>query len=726
MVVRFILLIIIGACCLSQSAYSQSLNTLKASADLYFSQGKYKDALDNYIKIQKEKPNKVDIKYKLGICYLELGNIQNAEQYLLFVANQKGSEPISWYQLGRLNHKKHQFKKAISYYKTYVKLADKGDKYRLLAKHYIRQCASAREIVYNKELAIVDNLGNIINGPYDDYAPIVSPGRENTIYFSSIREANTGGLRDAEGLGDEILGTYKSDIYSSQMVNGEWTSIRPFSNLINSSRNDQILGFSEDATVLYYYKGYHPTKDGAIFTDTLRTTEAIVFPTEFSSPVKIKKGDTDPFFFNDDIILFASDREGGYGGLDIYVTRRLTGGFWTRPENLGPQVNSPFDEKAPFLTKNGRTLFYSSNNNLSMGGFDIFKSDYLDSSKEWTSPQNVGTPINSAGDELNFSISKDGLKSYFSSDRFDGKGGFDIYAGYFKTVQVAHLNASSPAAFNLVDEGIVSDNNPTTITSRPTGTNTNNVSVAKEKVILNYLFYEGDNIITPSNISELNKIVDITSKYPNTKVEISGHTDDTDPEKFRLYFSYLRAEKAANFLIKNGVRSENVIVKGFGSSYPLAKNKSLDGSESKMGKKLNRRIEFRLLGMENTAIDVVYKKPDVNERIKEFKRSFYDGSLKGLSYKVQVAAMKSMYDSNIIIKYTDAMVEKESERDILRYCVGLFRSYSSAQRMRNDLRKEGVNKAYIAAYIDGVRINQTYAEILSKQYPDLKNYLIGN
>ncbi len=707
----------------------QSLNELKEAGDLYFSQGKYKDALNNYIKVQKEKPNKLDVKYKLGICYLHLGNIQNAEQYLLYVANQKGSEPISWFQLGRLYHLKEQFPKAIQYYKNYIKLAEKNDDYRKLAKHYVSQCASAREVKYLSPMAIVENLGNVINGPYDDYAAIMSPGRENTIYFSSVRQGNAGGLRDPEGLEDEYLGTYNSDIYSSQLVNGEWTSIRPFDNLINSSRNDQILGFSDDATVMFYYKGYHPTRDGAIFTDTLRASEEIVFPNEFSSPIKYKNGDETPFFFNDSIVLFASEKENGYGGLDLYVTRKLPGGFWTRPENLGPEINTPFDEKCPYLTKNGRTLFYSSNNKSSMGGFDIFKSVFLDESKVWTEPVNVGTPINSSGDELYFSVSKDGLKSYFSSNRINGRGGFDLYAGYFKTIQKSQLSLSIPASFNLVNEGststvstpVSSVMNGGTITSRPGIPET-----AKEKIKLQYLFYQGDEVVIPANISELKKIVDITTRYPRTKVEISGHTDNSDPEKFRLYFSYLRAEKAAAFLKQNGVRSENIIIKGYGSNYPLAKNSNSDGTVSKMGTKLNRRIEFRILGLEETPLEVEYQKPDVNERIKEFKRSFYETSLNGLSYKVQVAAMKSMYDSNIIVKYSDAMVEQDPNRGILRYSVGLFRSYFSAKRLRDDLRKEGVSRAYIVPYVNGVRLEQAQAEQYSTKYPDLRNYLTGN
>ncbi len=732
MLLRFLIISCIGIISW-QEAFTQSIAVLKDEADLFFSVGRYNDALNNYLKVQKEKPNKLDIKYKLGLCYMELGNIQNAEQYLLFVANQKGSDIESWFYLGRLNHLKGQFQKAITYYKRYIKLADVEIRKRKEAKHYIRQCAAAREIKYYDEQAIVENLGVVINGPYDDYAPIMSPGRENTIYFSSIRQGNAGGLRDQEGLEDDYLGTYNSDIYSSQLVNGEWTSIRPFDNLINSSRHDEIVGFSDDATVLYYYKGYHPIRDGAIFTDTIRASEEVVFPNEFKSPVKLKRGDQTPFFFNDSIIIFSAKREKGYGGLDLYVIQKLNGGFWTRPQNLGPEINTPYDEKCPFLTKNGRTLFFSSNSNKSMGGFDIFKTTFVDQAQEWSEPQNLGMPVNSPGDDLSFSVSQDGLKTYFTSNRMGGLGGFDIYAGYFKTVQSGQLSLSNPVSFHLVKDGmstvatpIHSNTNSTSSHSTSSSSSSDPSDMAKEKVKLKHIFYEGDNVITPANINELNKIAELAVKYPQMKVEVSGHTDDTDPEKFRLYFSYLRAEKAAKFLQQNGMLEENIVIKGYGSVYPLAKNKSLDGSPSKMGKKLNKRIEFRFLNLESVPVDLVIEKPDVNDRIKEYKRSFYESSLKGLSYKVQVAAMKNMYDSNIIVKYNDPMVEKDPKKNILRYTVGLFRTYSSAQRLRDELRKAGVTRAYIVPFIDGVRMDVTQAEVHAEKYYDLRNYIIGN
>lgn len=706
---------------------AQDLTASKELADLQFAHGKYHEALGSYKSIEKEKPNNLSIKYRLGVCYLEIGQIASAEQFLSFVAAQKGGNEEVWYHLGRVKHLKSQFMDAIQHFKKYVKAVDGGKK-RAYAKHFIRQCAAAREIKYQEELAIVDNLGNKVNGRLDDYGPVSSPATENKIYFSSERQGSTGGLRDLEGLENEILGQYKADIFSSQLINGEWTATLPLNSQINSSKNDEVLGFSDDATVMYYYKGNLPTQDGVIFTDTLRGTEAIIYPTAFRSPMKIRNGDETPQFFSDSTIIYASKQEGGFGGLDLYLIQRLPGGFWTRPVNLGPEVNSPFDEKAPFLAKDGRTLYYSSNRVESLGGFDIFKCVFRDDILDWSKVENMGAPINSPADDLHFSISKDGLKSFFVSDRIGGAGGKDIYVGYFKTERREQLITSRPKSFNLIDKSnrSLADNgyptNPNTNMNSGT-TNNNNANGSRETVVLAPLFYTGDNIVTVGNIKELNKVVELVAKYPLIKVELSGHTNEKDPEKFRLYFSYKKTEKAANYLINNGVKAENIIIKGLGSNYPVAKNKNADGTVSNAGQKLNNRIEIRLTNIETLPLDVTTKWPKINERQRAYKRSTYDNSQKGLVYKVQVAALRSMYDSDIVVDYSDSMLENDDTRNLLKYTVGIHRNFSSAKRLERELRAKGVNNAFVVPYVDGLRLEPGMAEALSETHTDLRNYL---
>ncbi len=713
----------------SSSIHAQTLNQVKDLADLYFKQEKYHEAIDNYLEIQKERPKDTDIKYKLGLSYYHIGNALNAEKYLLHVAYAKDSKNDAWFYLGKVFQKKGSYKEAIDFYKKYLEIMyNKNSIFKNHAEHFIKQCDKGMKLNYQEDLAIVDNLGGEINGIFDDYAPVISKGRDNTIYFSSVRANNAGGLRDKEGLQDEILGTYNSDIYSTHLVNGVWGNVRPLDYLINSSRNDRVIGFNDAANVLYYYKGYHATRDGAIFTDTIRASEMVVIPKEFLCPVKYKEGHQTPFFFHDSIIIYAANLEDSFGGLDLYITKRIAGNFWTRPQNLGPEINSPYDEKSPYLANDGRTLYFSSDQINSLGGFDIFVANFNDDNLKWSEPQNLGAPINSPGDDLDFCLTNDGLKGFFSSNRFGSIGGFDIYTAYFKSARNEQLVTSQPICFNLVTKESNSistpiNNSPNNTIVLPPDMNPQTPEKTEEVAItihIKPLFYNTDeDILSSSNIKEISKALNILNQYSNTKIEVGGFSDDSDPEKFRLYFSYLRAQKVADYFIRNKISRDRIIIKGLGDSYPIALNSSSNG------KRLNKRIELRVLYNNPDELIVKSDFPTIDEDIQSNERSYYAASLDGLSYKVQISALKTMYEGDAIINYPSPMVEKDNNRGFLRYTLGLFKSYSLAKEMSQNLRTDGIDGAYVVPYIDGIRLDANSAQYFVEQYPDLQNFING-
>jgi hypothetical protein len=151
----------------------------------------------------------------------------------------------------------------------------------------------------------------------------------------------------------------------------------------------------------------------------------------FYGPVDALAGISSPHFVSDKIIIFPSQRPGGYGGLDLYKTE-FSNGQWSVPQNLGPTINSPYDETTPFMARDGKSLYFSTNNTeLSMGGFDVVKTVFNTYAGNWTRPFNLGMPINSAGDETHFRLSRDGYSAYFASSRKDGMGERDLFAAYF-------------------------------------------------------------------------------------------------------------------------------------------------------------------------------------------------------------------------------------------------------------------------------------------------------
>ncbi|MEM6770296.1 MAG: hypothetical protein AAF597_06930, partial [Bacteroidota bacterium] len=144
-------------------------------------------------------------------------------------------------------------------------------------------------------------------------------------------------------------------------------------------------------------------------------------------------GDVTPFFGAPDAVYFASRRPGGYGGLDLYRMERLTNGQFSTPQNLGPNVNGPFDEICPFVAKDGRTIYFSTNDPaFSVGGFDVVRSfRVLGTSDQFTLPENAGMPLNSAGDDTHFRLAPDTFTGFLASDRKDGLGKRDLYIIYF-------------------------------------------------------------------------------------------------------------------------------------------------------------------------------------------------------------------------------------------------------------------------------------------------------
>ena len=437
----------------------------------------------------------------------------------------------TYFYLGRTAHHNQNFKSAISFYKAYLKGAKLSDDERRSVKDLILRCAYGMRISYKTELAIVENLGGQINSPGDDIAPVLSPNYDNKLYFSSARRGNVGGLRSVEGLRDEKYGHYTTDIFASVLVNGIWGAITPLSSLINSPRHDIIQGFNGSGSVLFFWKT-SSRFSGEMLVDTFRndSQERPLFPVPLESSIIGEEGDRDIHVFQDSIFLFSSRRKGGYGGSDLY-TVILSDGVWGEPVNMGPQINSPYDERAPFLAKDGKTLYFSTNDrDRSMGGFDLQICTFDEQKLEWGTPENLGTPINSAGDDQYIQLTQNGMTAYFASSRkTDSQGGFDLYAAYFKSERKEQLAEGQVIAFTdlLATKDLVanSDGNPTAIpVSESIGGNPTFTEADIVEHRFNPLFYSDSNedLLTSANLREINKLIKLMKQYPQIKVQLTS------------------------------------------------------------------------------------------------------------------------------------------------------------------------------------------------------------
>ncbi|MCB9283243.1 MAG: PD40 domain-containing protein [Lewinellaceae bacterium] len=694
----------------------------KRVAEQYFSLGKYPEALQNYLLYQQNNPGDPDVKFRIGICYFETSKPSEAlQQFSSLQQEAKFSNPLLYYYLGLCAHASYQFLDAINYYKEYLRKIDNNNPQRAMVKDQIRRCAFGLRIQQTKSSTLVENMGPAVNSSGDDFRPIPSPNLGNKIYFSSAREGNVGGLRDASGKEAGMEGVFNSDMFSTTQSGGVWAKPEPMSFLLNSSRNDVLLDFNKDGTQLYYFQGL-TRFSGDIFIDTFRARpeDRSLFSPVFQGPVRPWEGDRDLHFFQDTILLFSSQRSGGFGGFDLYLSV-FSKGFWSEPQNLGPQINTSYDERSPFLSIDGRTLYFSTNNPLrSLGGFDVIRIYFDDASESWLDPFNLGAPVNSAGDDLDFRLSRDGLRAYFSSTRKTGYGGSDLYVAFFRESQREQTRTLTPIVFSQVRDfkleyarrmGLVDD--PSAHFSED----------QIEKYFLEPLYYDDKGeILTGRNMRTLSTIADLMVRFPQLKILLTSHSDGTDPSNVDLFFSAKRAEAAADYLSRNGVNQDHILIKAVGKNYPKALP-TVDGVPNTTGLQLNRRIDITFLQTGGLPLRIRVKAPEVPEQMASQSWDFYAKTIEGLSYKLQIAVSPQMLTNDLLQRYPHPMIEKEIGTGNYQYTVGLYKTFKSASQLQQDLIRNGATSTRIIPYLNGLRIEDAQIASLTKDYPDLENLL---
>ncbi len=679
-------------------------------ADNWFKNGHYSKALESYQQVSKPDNETM---LKMAISHYETNNLEEALKYLNFLSNS--TEPEVFLYLGKVYQAQLNFNKAINNYKQFLRYSKSNAPLRRSVVDEIKRCAYGNKLQKADKKGVVENLGEKVNTVYDEIFPVPSPTNEDKIYFASAREETEGGMRDSKGFKDEF-GHYCTDIFSTEIIDGEWKETQGMPGLINSARHDIIMDFDKKGKVMYYFRGFN-TYSGDIFLDTFRVNpnDSPLSPTPFVSPINSKEADGTIYLFNDSILLFSSMRKGGFGGFDLYFTK-FSEGKWSDPQNLGKEVNSPYDEKFPFLALDGRTLYFSSNRLQGAGGFDIFTSTFNDRNYKWSNPSNIGLPINSAGDENAFRLSKDGFKGFLSSERKDGFGGFDIYQVLFKQRNEEQNRLSRPICFTEVpkpDSAMLAE-----VKNEP------EIKPVEESVFYSFLpfYYDNDDdVLSIGNTRQLNRLAKLLNRNPSAKVELSCHGDDNDPIEFRHYFCIKRVEKLSEYLLQNGVQKSQLILKSYGDNYPIAQN-NINGLVNASAQKMNRRIDLKFFNTEGLPLKIDIEFPDVNSTMQDDSYTNFNKKVASLTYKIQLAALRQMYKSAAFVQ-DDAMIEKEMDKNLYLYTVGLLKTFDEAKKMQQSFTKNGLSDTRIIPYIDGVRIDEETAKLKRTQFKDLANYL---
>lgn len=561
--------------------YSQRLKEFLKKGGEQYEAKNFENALKIYQEGLKRYPDDARLNLQTGLTYLSLPNKSESLRYLqtAFTLNPKVDNNI-YYYLGLSYQSNRQFKSAQEFFGEYKR---RNKSQAALADKKIRQSQFADSLTRIPSNVIVENVGSAINSAFHEYSPLVSADG-NTMIFTSNRP-------------DEVSGRSFSkfeDIYISKRADGQWSKPVKISPNINIEFNDAAASLSPDGKTLVLYYEYGGGDIYVSKSDGTEWTKPTPLNSNINSPLS---WETSAFLTNDGKQLyFTSNRPEGYGNLDIYVSEMEQTGDWGKASNLGLVINTPGREDSPAVDPDGKTLYFSSDGHPTMGGTDIFKSEFKDG--KWQKPVNLGYPVNSVEDDSFFAFTHDRRRAYFSTLREEGNA--EIYTLTFVEPEQQIAQVISPI------RDTASTGREATPKEFIQDTPENNSQAAKQsqddyaksqtEVPSNngltsgrkFLFFDiGKDELKATSVSKLKDIVTFLSGDTVVKTLIEGHADNTGSELLNKALSIKRANAVAKYLTRNGISPERITLKAYGSKRPLVSN-----DDEREGREINRRIEM--------------------------------------------------------------------------------------------------------------------------------------
>lgn len=393
-----------------------------ADAREHYKYGNYLMAMKVYRELLKTDPNNEEYNHHLGICYLRTNiNKAAAIPYLEKTTKNPKADDEVWLDLGRAYHYAHRFDDAIKTYNKYKQLVPKDSQ---KIDRFIEMCNNGKQLVKFPVDITFQNLGKEVNSEFPDYYPFVTDD-ETILLFTSRKSGNIGNQLEVDGY-------YSSDIYMSEVKNGVWQKPKNVGTLINTRFDEQVVGLTGDGQQMLVYID-HIDSLGNIYLSEKKTSYGKIMKLNNSVNLGLEtSGCISP---EGDLLFFASERDGGQGETDIYMSRKLPNGKWALPQNLGPTVNTPYKEDFPRLANDGKTLYFSSQGHSSMGDFDLFKTVWDEETNSWSAPQNLGYPLNTADDDRQICITNDQRAAYISRTIDGGMGDLDLYRVRFNQTE---------------------------------------------------------------------------------------------------------------------------------------------------------------------------------------------------------------------------------------------------------------------------------------------------
>jgi hypothetical protein len=416
-----------------------------AEGDSYYSQGGglYTDAMEKYMKALEYNSENAELNYKTGVSCL-YGNFPDRAIDYFIKAGEINPELTDDLVLltGLAYQSRGDFGLALDCFNLYSDMNVESGKFDSRVNRYIKECNAAISMSSNPVMATVTNLGSKINSSEDDYSPVTSV--DNTLlYFTSRRDINDTKRNESDMKYDE-------SIFMSTKTGDNWNPPGIAGKNVATEVNEGVLSVDNNNTVMYIYAGW--SGKGDIFTSVLRKGK-------WSIPMPVNGGINTPsretsFTVTSmgDERFFTSDRKkGGLGGRDIWYSKKFKKDRWTKPINLGSEINSTGNEESVWVSPSGDTLWFSSNGLNEMGGYDVYVS-YRDTSGSWSAPENMGQPINSQWDDMFFHpLSTQKSVAYLASNRPGGEGGFDIYQVVYNDADTVKVQLQDSINIQVAD-----------------------------------------------------------------------------------------------------------------------------------------------------------------------------------------------------------------------------------------------------------------------------------
>lgn len=441
--------------------------------------------------------------------------------------------------------------------------------------------------------------------------------------------------------GDKLFFTRKErneDLYFAERIDGKWSNVTPLP--FNTSDNEGAQSVSADGQMILFTACNHPKGLGScdifysIFYQGKWTT-----PAGIGAPINSANWESQPFISaNGMAILFSSNRPGGKGGRDLYISYLSKENKWLEPQNLGSKINTPGDEGTPFLHADGRSLYFSSNGHKSIGSKDLYRTQ-LNDDGTWSDPVNLGYPINTESEEISIYVALDGKSAYLASNREGGQGQLDIYqlvlhdsvqaepAIYVKAIvkdaKTGQLLDATYQIFDFSDNSVFARGQtqtdgyflicmPVENTFRLQIEKTGYVFLSEQfqpqtatmahpfelevllhpieqgvsLILKNVLFKTDSYQLEETSFPELQEVVQLMKKDLEIHAVIKGHTDNVGSSTYNKDLSQKRAQAVVDYLVNNGIDAKRLVAKGVGEKEPIASN------DNEEGRQQNRRTEF--------------------------------------------------------------------------------------------------------------------------------------